>query len=219
MASWNILSPLAIISQCFTLLLQYKIQFVKILTSLALLLVFALFASAQPQSSNSDTSGTLKAQKDNVITSSTILKIENLGFRVNTVLPELRPTVSADGKLMFFICENHPENTKYRTVPNSQDIWYTEKDSAGKWQDAIHLGEPLNTMPYNAVYWISPDNNRILIRGSFTHGAFNGKGVSMCYRTKSGNWSQPNALNIKNYYKYDKGLQSGATMAHDGKTF
>ncbi len=190
----------------------------KILTSLALLLVFALFASAQPQSSNNDTSGTLKAQKDNVITSNTILKIENLGFRVNTVLPELRPTVSADGKLMFFICENHPENTKYRTVPNSQDIWYTEKDSAGKWQDAIHLGEPLNTMPYNAVYWISPDNNRILIRGSFSDGAFNGKGVSMCYRTKSGNWSQPNALNIKNYYKYDKGLQSGATMAHDGKT-
>lgn len=179
-----------------------------------LLLAFTLSAAAQP---SSDT-GALKPQKDNVITANTILKIENLGFRVNTVLPELRPTVSADGKLMFFICENHPENTKYRTVPNSQDIWYTEKDSTGKWQDAIHLGPPLNTMPYNAVYWISPDNNRILIRGAFINGAFHGKGVSMCYRTKSGNWSEPNALNIKNYYKYDRGLQSGATMAHDGKT-
>ena len=188
----------------------------KTLTSLFLLLAFALSASAQPSIASNDT--TLKPQKENVITANTILKIENLGFRVNTVLPELRPTVSADGKLMFFICENHPENTKYRTVPNSQDIWYTEKDSTGKWQDAIHLGPPLNTMPYNAVYWISPDNNRILIRGSFTDGAFNGKGVSMCHMTKSGNWSAPNALNIKNYYKYDKGLQSGATMAHDGKT-
>lgn len=191
----------------------------KTLTTLCLLLAAALCATAQPSTSAaSDTGGVLKAQKDNVITSNTILKIENLGFRVNTVLPELRPTVSADGRLMFFICENHPENTKYRTVPNSQDIWYTEKDSSGKWQDAVHLEAPLNTMPYNAVYWISPDNNRILIRGAFFDGAFNGKGVSMCYRTKTGNWSQPNALNIKNYHKYDRGRQSGATMAHDGKT-
>ncbi|HYF32197.1 MAG TPA: OmpA family protein [Chitinophagaceae bacterium] len=187
----------------------------KTLTSLLALLAFIQFTLAQP---STDTGGVLKPQKDNVITSNTILKIENLGFRVNTVLPELRPTVSADGKRLFFICENHPENTKYRTIPNSQDIWYSEKDSSGKWQDAMHLGYPLNTMPYNAVYWISPDNNRILIRGSFTHGAFNGKGVSLCHLTKSGNWSEPNALVIREYYKYDRGLQSGATMASDGKT-
>jgi OOP family OmpA-OmpF porin len=189
------------------------------------LLLFLIFSSclqfAQAQPSNNaaqDTGGVLKPQKENVITANTILKIENLGFRVNTVLPELRPTVSADGKLLFFICENHPENTKYNTIPNSQDIWYSEKDSTGKWQDAVHLGYPLNTMHYNAVYWISPDNNRILIRGAFLNGAYNGKGVSLCYRTRSGNWSEPNALNIKNYYKYDRGLQSGATMAHDGQT-
>jgi outer membrane protein OmpA-like peptidoglycan-associated protein len=68
------------------------------------------------------------------------------------------------------------------------------------------------------VYWISPDNNRILIRGSFSKGAYNGKGVSMCYRTKSGNWSEPNELIIRKYHEYDRGLQSGATMANDGKT-
>ncbi|HEY0677250.1 MAG TPA: OmpA family protein [Chitinophagaceae bacterium] len=171
------------------------------------------YAAAQP-----DTGGALIPQKDNIITANTILKIENLGFRVNTVLPELRPTVSADGRLLFFICENHPENTKYNSIPNSQDIWYSERDSSGKWQDAVHLGYPLNTMHYNAVYWISPDNNRILIRGAFYNGAYNGKGVSLCYKTKNGNWSEPNALNIKKYYQYDRGLQSGATMASDGQT-
>lgn len=176
-------------------------------------------AMAQPSltSQTADT-GTLKQQKENVITANTIIKTENLGFRVNSVLPELRPTVSADGKLLFFICENHPENTKYRSVSNSQDIWYSEKDGNGKWQDAVHLEAPLNTMQYNAVYWISPDNNRILIRGAFNDGAFYGKGVSLCYRLKSGNWSQPNALRIKNYYDYDRGLQSGASMTHDGQT-
>lgn len=179
---------------------------------------FLLLACFEVAAQPSADTGALRQQKDNVITANTILKIENLGFRVNSVLPELRPTVSADGKLLFFICENHPDNTKYNSVPNSQDIWYSEKDSTGKWQDAMHLGPPLNTMQYNAVYWISPDNNRILIRGAFNDGAYYGKGVSLCHRTRSGNWSEPRALNIKKYYDYDRGLQSGATMASDGKT-
>ena len=177
--------------------------------------LYLLSATAQP---SNDTSGILKQQKENVITSSTIIKIENLGFRINSELPELRPTVSPDGKLLFFICENHPENTKYRAVPNSQDIWYSEKDSNGLWQDAVHLGYPLNTMQYNAVYWISPDNNKILIRGAFLNGAYDGKGVSICYRKKNGNWTEPNLLYIKNYEKYDRGNQSGATMVNDGRT-
>src|SRR6185369_2623762 len=101
-------------------------------------------ATAQIKTEEVDTS--LHAQKDNVITASTVIKIENLGVRVNSDLAELRPTVSADGKLLFFICENHPANTKYQSVPNSQDIWYSEKDTTGKWSEARHLGYPLNTM-------------------------------------------------------------------------
>ena len=111
--------------------------------------------------------GKLVEKTEKIINASTIIKIENLGLNVNSDLPELRPTVSADGNLLFFICENHPANTKYNSVPNSQDIWFSERDSNGKWGNAVHLGYPLNTMQYNAVYWISPDNNKILIRGAF----------------------------------------------------
>lgn len=175
-----------------------------------------LFAvHAQPAQ---DTLGDLIAQKNNEITATTVIKIENLGFRVNSELPELRPTISADGNLLFFICENHPLNTKYRSARNTQDIWYAERDSSGKWQNAIHLEDPLNTTNYNAVYWISPDNNRILIRGAFEKGDYAGDGVSMCYRKKDGNWSKPQRLLIKNYGNFDRGRQSGATMANDGQT-
>jgi len=182
------------------------------------------YAAAQPSPDTSvlitDTDGVkLIPQKDKIINANTILKIENLGSSVNTAYPELRPTVSADGNLLFFICENNPHNTKYSSVPNSQDIWFSEKDTlTGKWSRAVHLGYPLNTVQYNAVYWISPDNNRILIRGAFINGAYNGKGVSMCTLTREGNWSEPEALRIKNYYKYDRGRQSGATMGHNGQT-
>jgi OOP family OmpA-OmpF porin len=182
---------------------------------LSLLCASLHIVNAQPLP---DTSVVLKAQKDNIINAGTILKIENLGININSDLAELRPTVSADGNLLFFICENHPANTKYNSVPNSQDIWYAERDSTGKWGEAWHLGYPLNTMQYNAVYWISPDNNRILIRGAFVDGAFSGKGVSMSSKQENGRWSEPNMLVIKNYDKYDRGRQSGATMAHDGQT-
>jgi outer membrane protein OmpA-like peptidoglycan-associated protein len=160
----------------------------------------------------------LVPQKENVITDSTIIKIENLGWRVNSELAELRPTISADGNHLFFICENHPLNTKYGSVKNSQDIWYSHRDSFGNWSNAKHLGYPLNTYHYNAVFWISPDNNRLLIRNAFVDGDYSGNGVSICYRQKNGKWSLPQMLKIRNYHKYDQGRQNGATMAQDGQT-
>lgn len=185
-------------------------------TALLLLSLFAQLCYAQP---SADSLGPLKAQKDNIITANTILKIENLGPEINTDLSELRPTVSADGNILFFICENHPKNTKYNSVRNSQDIWYAIRDTAtGKWSEGIHLGYPLNTYHYNAVFWISPDNNRILIRNAFINGDYVGNGVSMSQLDERGYWSQPEMLKIKNYGKYDRGRQNGATMAHDGQT-
>ena len=67
--------------------------------------VFLLYASffcaslvfAQP---NADS--LLKPQKENIINAETIIKIENMGWRINSELAELRPTVSADGNLLFF---------------------------------------------------------------------------------------------------------------------
>jgi OOP family OmpA-OmpF porin len=174
----------------------------------------SFIAKAQP----SNDTAKLVQQKENVITTNTIIKVENIGRNINSGLPELRPTISADGKLLFFICENHPYNTKYNSVRNSQDIWYSEKDSMGNWTEAVHMEYPLNTYFFNAVFWISPDNNRILIRNAFIDGDYAGNGVSMSYRTKRGGWSMPQALRIRNYEKYDRGRQNGASMSQDGQT-
>jgi hypothetical protein len=176
------------------------------------------FAQPAQQVAYSDSLGKLIEQKEKIITAETILKIENLGTTINSRLPELRPTISADGTLLFFICQNHPANTRYNEVPNSQDIWFSERDSSGKWGEAVHLGYPLNTYYYNAVFWISPDNNRILIRNAYIGGDYAGNGVSMCYLKRDGYWSKPEMLRINNYGKYDRGRQNGAVMAHDGQT-
>lgn len=184
-----------------------------------LLCLFAASISAQPpKQSATDTVG-LVPQKQNVITDETIVKVENIGDKINTSLEELRPTISADGTLLFFIRQNDPKNTNFNTMPNSQDIWFSEKDtSTGQWSKAVHLGRPLNTADYNAVFWISPDNNQLLIRNAFEDGYYMGNGVSMCYITENGNWSRPEMLKIRNYGKYDRGAQYGASMASDGRT-
>ncbi|MDQ6844109.1 MAG: OmpA family protein [Bacteroidota bacterium] len=170
-----------------------------------------------PKDVPADTLG-LIPQKENVITAETVLKIENIGTSINTSLAELRPTISADGNLLFFIRQNDPYNTSYHSIPNSQDIWFSARDTSGKWCKAVHLGKPLNTTDYNAVFWISPDNNRLLIRNAFEDGDYMGNGVSLCYLTEYGNWSKPEMLKIRNYGKYDRGAQYGASMANDGQT-
>src|SRR5436190_23738078 len=119
----------------------------KVILLYILSVVYIQCTIAQP---SNDTLG-LIPQKENIITASTIIKIENLGPNINTDLAELRPTISADGNLLFFIVENDPMNTKYNSISNLQDIWYAARDSSGNWGAARHLGYPLNTYFYNAV--------------------------------------------------------------------
>ncbi len=161
---------------------------------------------------------TLKEQKENVIKETTIIKVENLGELINTENPEMRPTISADGNLLFFIRQNDPANVQYATVPNSQDIWYSKRDSLGKWSKAKHLGPRVNASQYNAVYWISPDLNTILLKGSFIDGQYYGMGVSMIHKVEDNSWTNAEMLRIRNFNKFSLTPQIGASMGHDGKT-
>ncbi|MEP6711646.1 MAG: OmpA family protein [Ferruginibacter sp.] len=183
---------------------------------LILLLICFYVSYAQP---SVDTTVKLIAQKENIITASTIIKVENLGALINSENPELRPTISADGNLLFFIRQNDPKNVQYQTVPNSQDIWYSTRDTAGNWAKARHLSPKVNASQYNAVYWISPDLNTILLKGAFTQAQYLGTGLSMIHRMDDGSWSDAEMLKIIDFNKYTSvTAQIGASMGHDGRT-
>ena len=188
----------------------------KFFTLLPCCILFVNVAFAQP--SIIDTTSKLKEQKENVIKETTIVKVENLGPLINTENPEMRPTISADGNLLFFIRQNDPRNVQYQAVPNSQDIWYSTRDTAGKWAPAKHLSSKVNASQYNAVYWISPDLNTILLKGAFTQGQYLGTGLSMIHKMDDNTWSDAEMLKIRNFGKYNMTLQLGACMGHDGKT-
>ncbi|MEZ5028125.1 MAG: OmpA family protein [Ferruginibacter sp.] len=160
---------------------------------------------------------TFKRAKENVITASTIIQVENLGEDINTFHPEMRPTISADGNLLFFIRQNDPANIQYATVPNSQDIWYSTRDSLGNWSKAKHLSAKVNASQYNAVYWISPDLNTILLKGAFIDGQYLGMGVSMIKKRKDNSWTNAEMLKIRKLEKFSTTPQFGASMGHNGK--
>ena len=144
--------------------------------------------------------------------------VENLGNQVNSIYHEVRPTISADGRMLYFVVEGNPANTKYKEDKKAQDIWYSVLDTTtGKWGAAIHAPAPLNDQRENAVFWVSPDGNRLLIRGAYQNGKFVGRGVSMVTKTETG-WSQPQMLKIKDYDRMSQDIYSGAFMGNDGKT-
>jgi OmpA-OmpF porin, OOP family len=161
---------------------------------------------------------TLKEQKENIIKETTIIQVENLGDLINTENPEMRPTISADGNLLFYIRQNDPSNVHYATVPNSQDIWYSMRDSTGKWSKGKHLSAKVNASQYNAIYWISPDLNTILLKGSFIDGQYYGMGVSMIHKREDNSWTNAEMLRIRDFGKFGLTPQIGASMGQDGKT-
>ena len=145
-------------------------------------------------------------------------KLENLGSKVNSVYAEVRPTLSADGKVLYFVVEGNPQNGKYKGDKTAQDVWYTTLDATGNWEQALKCPEPINTKNNdNAIFWTSVDGNKILIRGSYENGKYLGRGFSFVTKTASG-WSAPESIKIKGYNAMSVDKYDGAVLANDGKT-
>lgn len=143
--------------------------------------------------------------------------VENLGMQVNSPYHEVRPTISGDGKILYFVVEGNPQNNKAKSDKKAQDIWFSELGPDGQWGKAQHAGAPFNDQKENAVFWVAPDGNRLLIRGAYENGKYVGRGVSMVEKT-AGGWSQPQKLKIKDYDRMSQDVFSGAFMSNDGKT-
>ncbi len=123
---------------------------------------------------------------------------ESLGPEINTEYDELAPVISADGKEIFFVRKNHPNN--FGGIADEDDIWYS-KEIDGKWIPAINIGPPLNNHLNNFVQSVTPDNNMVLLANVYVK---DGNlvtlkpGVSVSYKTRSG-WSFPEEQKIKDF--------------------
>lgn len=72
-------------------------------------------------------------------------ELRNLGPNINgTFTWESQPTISADGKTLYF-ASIRTGNVDFDPNAPTSDIWYSTKNPDGTWSKAKNLGSPINT--------------------------------------------------------------------------
>ena len=92
------------------------------------------------------------------------LNIKALPSPVNTERWESQPSVTANGKDLYFA-----SNRDHQMGSNGRvEIYVTHKNLEGKWSEPKNLGPEINFGTYNGTPFISPDNNILFFTCSKT---------------------------------------------------
>jgi OmpA-OmpF porin, OOP family len=133
-------------------------------------------------------------------------KPRNLGSLINSEFWDSQPSLSADGRFLFFVSNRHGGF-------GGKDIWYTQKDNKGHWNAPQNAGPIINTILDEVTPFIHPDGLNLYF-SSEGHAGFGGLDV---FRSKmyDNNWSNPENIGRQINTKKD---ESCLTVAFDGKT-
>lgn len=140
-------------------------------------------------------------------------QLENLGPLINSTYGEISPYITPDGGKIFFIREDHPQNT---LVGETQDVWWCKLEDDSVTTQAKHLGFPFNTIENNSINFQSADGQLRMIKGVYDKfGQYVKSGYSYMTMTKEG-WSDPVPMNVRKYSKMAKGRYVGMCLAPSG---
>jgi outer membrane protein OmpA-like peptidoglycan-associated protein/tetratricopeptide (TPR) repeat protein len=131
---------------------------------------------------------------------------KNLGPNVNSVAWESQPSLSADGRTLYFVSDR-------RAGMGRRDIWVSTQDDAGKWTKAVNAGKPVNS----AFDEISPfihANGKTLYFASNGLPGFGGYDL-FSVRKDSTSWSAPKNIGTPINNHED---QFSLFVTADGKT-
>ncbi len=109
----------------------------------------------------------------------------NMGKNVNSRSWDSQPSLSADGRIMFF-------SSNRRGGYGGNDIWYTLRLADGGWSEAKNLGSKVNT-PKDEVSPFIYFNNEILFFASNGHRGFGGMDIFMS-KVVGGEFVEPENL-------------------------
>lgn len=109
----------------------------------------------------------------------------NMGKNVNSRFWDSQPSLSADGRIMFF-------SSNRRGGYGGNDIYYTLRMPDGSWSEAINLGSKINT-PKDEVSPFIYFNNEILFFASKGHRGFGGMDLFVS-RVVKGEFTEPENL-------------------------
>ncbi|HYF68835.1 MAG TPA: OmpA family protein [Ohtaekwangia sp.] len=106
---------------------------------------------------------------------------KNLGSNVNTPAWESQPSLSADGRTLYFVSER-------RGGIGRRDIYISTLDEKGGWTKAVNVGRPINS-PFDEISPFIHVNNRVLYFS--TNGLPGFGGFDIFYAVKDSTWSEP----------------------------
>lgn len=124
----------------------------------------------------------------------------NVGEPLNTAMYEGSPSVSQDGKMLFFVREKFE---KYRNTESCYTIWVANKTDDGGWTNFEKMGEPINSECERNVT-LMPDS-RTLIFSSIRGGGAGGFDLYQTELQEDGSWTFPkdvDFLNTPNHEEY-----------------
>ena len=108
---------------------------------------------------------------------------KNVGRNINTDFWESAPSISPDGKALYF-CSNRPDG--YGGI----DIYVSYKNEKGYWEEAENLGPNINTPADEQSPFIHADNQSLYFSSNGWPG-FGGSDVFVSRKNKNGEWSKP----------------------------
>jgi outer membrane protein OmpA-like peptidoglycan-associated protein/tetratricopeptide (TPR) repeat protein len=108
---------------------------------------------------------------------------KNLGPMVNSAEWESQPSLSADGRTLYFVSDR-------RGGQGRRDIWVSTLNESGQWTRAKNVGKPVNT-PYDEISPFIHVNNRVLYFASNGQVGFGGYDIFFSERDSVSAWREP----------------------------
>jgi len=111
---------------------------------------------------------------------------ENIGAPVNTKYRETQPSLTADGRTLYF-SSDRPGGKGYH------DIWVSIREENGKWSQPVNLGDRINTSGVEMSPFIHPDNTSLYF-SSDGHLGMGGYDLFVSRMDSSGLYTNPENL-------------------------
>ena len=123
----------------------------------------------------------------------------NPGSAINSKHSDKHPTLSADGKTIYFVSDR-PGGF------GGLDVYYSKKDSRGFWQMAINMGDKINTSGHEQSPYIHPDNQSLYF-ASEGHDNLGKGDIFLSRLNEEGEWGKAENLGYPiNTYNNEVGL-------------
>lgn len=110
----------------------------------------------------------------------------NIGTPINGSYKETQPSLSSDGKTLYFISNRPGGKGKF-------DIWMSQLDVNKRWGQPINLGDSINTTEDELAPFIHYDNNTLYF-SSEGHLGMGGSDLFMSRKNKNGEWQEAKNL-------------------------